>query len=122
DILVRGVVLQDAVGQAGKGPVIDQGQDTERAVVEFVDGEVAAKVLQGAVEVVGLQAGLAFFFRRPRPSSGSWPKGRRPDGPATNANWPSGTAGRPRPPSGPRCAGRGGCSGTWGGRGRPCRR
>ena len=54
DVILSRVLLQDPVHQPGEGPVVDQGQDAERAVVQLIDGDVAAEVLQAAGEVVGL--------------------------------------------------------------------
>jgi hypothetical protein len=122
DVILGRVFLQDPVGQPGEGPVVDQGEDTEGAVVQFIEGDVAAEALQAASQIVGLDAGQIFFPRRPRPSSGSWPRGRRRDGRARGANSLSDTGDRPRRPSGRQSGAPDGCSGTWAVPGRTCRR
>jgi hypothetical protein len=61
DVLVSRVPFQDAVGQPDEGAVVDQGEDAERAVVQLIDSDVAAEVLQAAGEVVGLDAAGRLF-------------------------------------------------------------
>src|SRR5262249_54648758 len=96
DIILGRVLLQNTVGQANEGAVVDQGEHTEWSVVQLIDGDIAAEALQAAGEIVGRHAGQAFFPPRPRPSSGSWPTGRRRDDRATGANSPTDRAGRLR--------------------------
>ena len=97
-------------------------EDAERAGVPFSAGAVTAEALQAAAAVIGLEAGPGFFPRRPRPRSGSWPRGRRRGDRATGAHAPTDTAGRPRRPGGRPSAARDGWSDTWAAPGRPCRR
>src|SRR5262249_12874429 len=122
DVLARRLVVQNAEGEAAIPAVVYHGQNTEGAVVELVNGQVAAKVSQGTVQVAAPEVLQLFFPRLPRPSSGWWRRGRRPGGHARGASWRPGRAGRPRRPGGRPAAGPGGCTGTWAVPGRSSRR
>jgi hypothetical protein len=101
DVILVGVVIEDAVGEPLEGPVIDDRQDAERPVVEFVGGDIAGEVSQRPLEIVRGDASRRLFPPRPRPSSGSWRRGRRRDDRARGANWRLGRAIRPRRRGGP---------------------
>lgn len=49
------IVIQDLVKEAFERPVIDDGQNAKRAVVQLVDGDGAGEVSQGPVEIRALQ-------------------------------------------------------------------
>jgi len=100
DVPVSRVVLQHVVEQPALPPGIDGRQDTEGTIVKLVGRQVTREVGQGPIEVVGLSLRPGFFFPRPRPSSGSWRKGRRRADPARGATRRCGTADRLPPPVG----------------------
>src|SRR5262249_56818108 len=113
DMALGRVLVEDSEGQAVVPAVVHDREDAERAVIDFVDGQVAAEVSQGVIEVGTRQGGPDFFPPRPRPSSGWWQRGRRRGGHATGANWRLDKADRLRPPGAQPVAGRDGCRGTW---------
>src|SRR5262245_8581558 len=122
DVVLGRVVVEGPESQALVPAVVHGREDAERAVVDFVDRQVAAEVSQGVVEVGTRQGGPEFCPPRPRPSSGWWHRGRRRGGRATGASWRLDEAGRPRRPGGRPAAGRGGCTGIWARPGRADRR
>lgn len=65
-----GVVFQHTKGQAAMAAIIDDRQDAERPVVDFVDSPVAREVSQSLVEVIGREGRVDFSPPRPRPSFG----------------------------------------------------
>jgi hypothetical protein len=71
DVLGRGGVIQHPIGQAAEVAVVHEAQHAEGAIVQFIDGDVAAEAGQGVVEIFLLDLPLAFFPPPPRPSSGS---------------------------------------------------
>jgi hypothetical protein len=77
DVVPGRVVFQDPEGQAEERSVVDQREHAERAVVQLIDGEIAAEERQCALEVNGVNGGPAFFPPQPRPNSGWWPGGQR---------------------------------------------
>ena len=87
DVVVGRVVVQHPVGRRLEGAVVHDGQHAERAVVQFIGGDVPGEVGQRPVEILGVDPAGRLFSPRPRPSSGSWRRGRRPGGPARGANW-----------------------------------
>ena len=105
-----GIMIEHLVEQPLEGAVIDNphspcswgkcGQDAERPIVEFVRRQIAGKVGQSPIQILSLEPISVPFSPRPRPSSGSWRKGRIPDGRARDANWRLGKAGRLPPPRG----------------------
>jgi hypothetical protein len=54
-------MLEDCAPQPFKGAVVDEGQDIERAIVQLVDGNVAGKVSQGPVQIVGVHLAGRLF-------------------------------------------------------------
>ena len=48
DVVLGRVVLQDAEGQADEGSVVDQREHAERAIVQLIDGDIAAEAGQCA--------------------------------------------------------------------------
>jgi hypothetical protein len=122
NVLLGRVVFQHPVSQPLERAVVHDVQHAERPVVDLVGRQVAAERGQGPVQVFTVDAPFAFFPPPPRPSSGSWRRAQRPGGLARDANWPPDRAGRLRSPAAPPAAGRGGCTGTWAGPDRPCRR
>src|SRR5208337_3337685 len=87
-------------------------QDAERAIVQLIDGDIAAEAGQCALEVDGVNGGPAFFPPRPRPNSGWWPKEQKRGGRATSANWPCDRACRPQSPVARPSVVPGGCTGS----------
>jgi hypothetical protein len=41
DVLVGGIVIEHSIQQAFESAVVDKRQDTERAIVQFINGDVA---------------------------------------------------------------------------------
>ena len=76
DVDLGRVAVQDVVGQPFEGVVIDDRQDTERAVIQLVSGDIAREVGECPVKVIGGDSPLC-LTPGPRPSSGSWRKERR---------------------------------------------
>ena len=112
DVVLGRVVLQDAEGQADEGSVVDQREHAERAIVQLIDGDIAAEAGQCTLEVDGVNDGPAFFPPRPRPNSGWWPKEQKRGGRATSANWPCDRACRPQSPVARPSVVPGGCTGS----------
>jgi hypothetical protein len=54
DVLVIRIVIEHLVDEPLKGAVVDDGQDSERTVIQFVGGDVAGEVSQGPIEVVAV--------------------------------------------------------------------
>jgi hypothetical protein len=46
-------VVEDLVAQPLEGPVIDDREDAEGAVVQLVGGDVPGEAVEGPIEVVG---------------------------------------------------------------------
>src|SRR5262249_16327729 len=92
--------------------IVHDREDTEGPVVDLVDGQVAAEVRQGVIEVGARQRGPELFPPRPRPSSGWWHRERRRGGRATGASRRRGKASRLQRPDGRPAAGRAGCTGS----------
>lgn len=122
DVRGLGGMVQDAIAEAAEVVVIHQAQHAERAVIDLIDGDIAAEVLQRLVEILAFDARLAFFPPPPRPSSGWWRREQRRGGPATGARRRCGRASRPQPPGARRQRRRDGCNGCWAGPGRACPR
>ena len=102
DVGVCRVVVEDFIEQSLVGAVVYDGQDTKRAVVQLVNGDVAREAVEYRLEVIVPDSLLTFFPPRPRSSSGPWQRGRRHGGRATDANWHRGNASRLRRPAGRR--------------------
>src|ERR1700737_5042846 len=81
------ILIQALVEQSLERAVVNNGQDAERPVIEFVRRQITATVGQGPVQVVGFEALSVPFPPQPRPSSGSWRRGRTRGGRARDANW-----------------------------------
>ena len=123
-----GELSESAVNSFGTSPnvvedplvaaIIDGGQNAEGAVIELIGSHIPRKSSQGPVQEVGVHARLRLFSPRPRPSSGSWQKGRRRGGRARGANSRADRAGRPRPPAGLPDPSRGACTDRRAGRDR----
>ncbi len=94
DVRVGGVVVEYLEQQPALPGTVHGRQHAEGAVVQLVDGQVAGEVGQSPVQVVGLILLPRLFFPRPRPSFGSWRKGRRRGGHARGARKRPGRAGR----------------------------
>jgi len=67
--LLVGIMLENAEGQAGggrRGVVNDAAEHAEGAVIDLVDGQIAAEASQGLVQIGGGNAAAAavqiFFF------------------------------------------------------------
>src|SRR5215468_11666386 len=97
-----GIMVQDVIEEALVTAIVDSRKNAEGAIIELIGGHVARKSRQGPVKEVGVHARLRLFFPPPRPSSGSWHKGQRRGGRATDAHALGGRARRPRPRCGPR--------------------
>ena len=70
DVVLGRVVLQDAEGQADEGSVVDQREHAERAIVQLIDGDIAAEAGQCALEVDVVSRRPGFFF--PAASTQFW--------------------------------------------------
>jgi hypothetical protein len=55
------VVIADGVPEPVKGVVVDEGQDTERAILQLVEGNGARKFSQGPVQRVGVHLASRLF-------------------------------------------------------------
>src|SRR6202007_1909424 len=95
DIPLRRVVVEDLVAQPLEGAVVHDRQDAEGAVVQLVSGDGPGEAVEGPIEVVGPDSIGRLFSPWPRPSSGWWRRGRRPDGRARGANWRPDRVSRP---------------------------
>lgn len=122
DVLVRRVVVKDLVQKPSEPPVVHNREHTERAIVEFVGGNISGEIAKDLIQVVTLDERFAFFSPPPRPSSGLWQTGRRPDDPAKDATKRLGTPDRPRRPDARQSRLRGGCSCSPATQGPTCRR
>ena len=91
----RGVV-EDLIGGPLEGAIVDDRKDANRAVIQFVSGDEAREVRQRPVEVIGRGPPRRLFPPRPRPSSGSWRRGRTRDARARGSNWRRERASRPQ--------------------------
>ncbi len=98
DILVRGVALKDFIQQAALVGAIHGRQHTEGTIVHLIENQVAGEAGQSPIQVVGLGSRVGIFSPPPRPSFGSWGRGRKPGGPARGARTQPGRADRPPPP------------------------
>jgi hypothetical protein len=96
DVLGGRIAVEDPVGEPLEGAVVDDREDAERAVIQLIGGDVAREVRQRPVEVVGRDPPLRLFPPRPRPSSGSWRRGRTRGDRARGSNWRCDRASRPR--------------------------
>ncbi|MEJ7640303.1 MAG: recombinase family protein [Singulisphaera sp.] len=96
DVRVGRVVIEDLVDEPLEGAVVDDREDAEGPVIQFIGSDVAREVRQGPVEIVGVDPSRRLFPPRPRPNSGSLRRGRRRGAHARGSNWPSDTASRPR--------------------------
>lgn len=96
DVLVGRVVIENLVDDPLEGAVIDDREDAEGSVIQFIGSDVAREVRQGPVEVIGVDPSRRLFPPRPRPSSGSWRRGRTHGALARGSNWRGDTASRPR--------------------------
>ena len=121
DVVLGRVVVQDLVDQPLESPVVDDGQDAEGAIVEFVGGDVAGEALKRPVEIGVLEMGLSSFFPPLPPSSGPWRRAQTPGGLARGARMRSGRAIRPPPPAAQPGRRPGACSGSPARPGRPSR-
>jgi hypothetical protein len=101
DVGMRGVMVQDLVGDPPECAVVHDREYAERAIIQLVGRDVSGEVSQYGVQIVSGDVRLGLFFPRPRPSSGWWRKGQTRGGPATDANWRCGRASRPPPPAAP---------------------
>jgi hypothetical protein len=70
DIPLGRVVVEDLVAQPLEGAVIDDGQDAEGPVVEFISGDVPGEAVEGPIEVIVPDAMGRLFPPWPPPSSG----------------------------------------------------
>jgi hypothetical protein len=70
DIPPSRVVVEDLVAQPLEGAVIDDGQDAEGPVVEFISGDVPGEAVEGPIEVIVPDAMGRLFPPWPPPSSG----------------------------------------------------
>src|SRR4029077_8220356 len=113
DIPLSRVVVEDLVAQPLEGAVIDEGQDAEGSVVQFISGDVPGEAVEGPIEVIVPDAMGRLFPPRPPPSSGWWRRGRRRGGRARGANWRRDRVSRPRRPAGRPGPRPDGCSGPW---------
>ena len=96
DVFVGRVVAEDLVGEPLEGTIVDDRQDAERAVRQLVGGDEAREVGECPVEVIGRDPPRRLFPPRPRPSSGSWRRGRTRGARARGSNWRCDTVSRPR--------------------------
>jgi hypothetical protein len=96
DVLAGRVVVEDLVDEPLEGAVIDDREDAERAVIQLVGRDVSREVRQGPIEIFRVDPPRRLFPPRPRPSSGSWRRGRRRGAHARGSSPPSDRASRPR--------------------------
>ena len=96
DVLVGRVVIEDLVEEPLEGAVVDDREDAEGTVIQLVGSDVAREVRQGPAEIIGVDPSRRLFPPRPRPSSGSWRRGRTHDVLARGSSWPSDTASHPQ--------------------------
>lgn len=68
DVLVGGVVIEHLIDEPFAAAVIDNGQHTERPVVEFIGGDVAGEVSECPGEIVPGDPHRCFFSHWPPPS------------------------------------------------------
>jgi hypothetical protein len=96
DVHVGRVVVEDLIDEPLEGAVVADREDAERAVIQLVGGDGSREVRQGPIEVLRVDPPRRLFPPRPRPSSGSWRRGRRRGAHARGSSWRGDTAGRPR--------------------------
>ena len=89
-----GIVIQHIIEDALIAAIIDRGEHTEGAIIQFIGGHIAQKIRQGPVKEVRVHTRLRLFFPLLRPSFGSWQRAQRHGGLATGASWPAGRARR----------------------------
>jgi hypothetical protein len=70
DVLVLGIVIEHLIQDAFEGAIVNERQDAERAIVQFVDGDVAGEIGQGPIKVLDIDLAGRLFPPRPPPSSG----------------------------------------------------
>src|SRR5262245_45958651 len=78
DIFMAGVVIQNLEKQTLEGAIVDNGQNAEGTVVQFISGDVAGEIAQRPVKVTALHLTGRLFSPRPRPSFGWWPRAQTP--------------------------------------------
>ena len=61
DILVVRVVIEYSIPQAFEGAVVHKRQDAERAIVHFINGDVAGELSQGPIKVLGVDLADCLF-------------------------------------------------------------
>ena len=61
DVLVGRVVVQDLVGDPFEGAVVDDRQDAERPVIQFVGGDIAGEVRECPVQMIGVDPPRRLF-------------------------------------------------------------
>ena len=119
DVVFRRRTVEDFVRQSPEFVIVDDGENAERSVVHFIDGDIPGELFKSSVEVIVGQDEQASFFPPPtRPSFGSWRVERKPDDPAKDANSPLDRGVRLRRRHGRRGRRRRWCSGREGRRGR----
>ena len=64
-------MIEDLVDEPLEIVVVHDRQNTEWAVIQLIGGDIAGKVGQCTIEILGGDALFSFFFPSPRPSSGS---------------------------------------------------
>ena len=70
DVVVVGSVIQDLIAETFEIAVIDDRQDAEWSVVQFVGGDVAGEVGEGPIKISVFDLPSRFFFPLPPPSFG----------------------------------------------------
>src|SRR5262249_39130077 len=61
DALVKGIVVEYLIDDAFERAIIDDGQNTERAVVQLVDRDIAGEISQGPIEIAGFDLARRLF-------------------------------------------------------------
>src|SRR5262249_50733843 len=112
-LLVLRRLIENCIQEPLKGAVVDERQDTERAIVQFVEGNVARKVSKSPVQIGRVHLVSRFFPPQPPPSSGWWQRARTHGDLATGASWRLDRVSRPPPPVAPPRPRPDGCSGPW---------
>ena len=93
DVVLVRTAFENPVRQATKLAIVDDGENAERSVVHFVDGDVTGEFFKSDGEVIvrfDEQPSFRVFMYTgppPRPSFGSWRRERKRDGHARDANW-----------------------------------